>query len=372
MNIFFRSIIVLLAALLTGCIEPFVFDVEKKEPPLVIESYISNISYNETREYPSDGRFFTTKLRYGQAVSNRGENVSGAQVLLISDEGDSWIYTEIHNKPGVYMLFDPNFKAQNDVAYKLQITLTNDDQFESEWEKMTASNTGMSDVSITESIRYKSEFRDAGQNQVIVPVRGVNLEVELPENPSGEKKYFKWEYEAAWIYLAGRLDSSSPYYRCYVRGNSYLSQYTIAEDVKGNYSQDLVFIDVDDNHRLAEGISILVKQLEISQSYYNFLKELEEQSISGGIFDAPPYNLKTNYRHLQNERPVFGYFSVVHEQARRIQFSGDDLSFQVDNSTREPCRSAIPPYPPGDPCDNCLNYNYGGDPSTVKPFWWVN
>lgn len=59
--------LLLLYSLLAGsCIEPFTFEVKNEEPPLVIESYISDVSYNESLQYPSDGRYFTTKLSFGK------------------------------------------------------------------------------------------------------------------------------------------------------------------------------------------------------------------------------------------------------------------------------------------------------------------
>lgn len=371
MSKFFIYFILLVSIFYTGCIEPFSFDVENVEAPLVIESYISNVSYNESVKFPSDGRFFTTTLRFGQNLSGKGQNAEGAQVRLISENGEIWYYTEIHSTPGTYVLLDPDFKAIAGMNYKLHITLKNDDQYESEWESFEENNNRMGNVSFVETERYETQFRPGDASPVIRSVRGINLTVNLPEFNSEEKSYYKWEYESTWIFVAGRLSRENPFYRCWVLGNSYLSQYNIAEVNSGGFDQELVFINVESNERVAENLSVLVKQFRISKEYYNFLNELNEQSQAGNIFAAPPYNLKTNYKSINKQKPVFGFFSVVHEEARRIYFSEDDLSYPISNSTEEMCKSAIPPYQPGDPCDNCLNYSLGGVATLSKPFWWT-
>lgn len=367
-----RYISVLFIGLCTlnlSCIEPFSFDVDNVEAPLVIEAYISDVSYKETINYPSDGRYFKVNLRYGQRILSKGQTVKDAVVTLISEKGDRWLYSAVQNKLGTYILSDPNFKAVAGIKYKLHILLTNGEEFESEWVGFDPTFRPMGNISFIETERYENEFR-AGQEKPVVRLKkGINLTVEIPENLV-EKTYYKWEYDATWIYIAGKLPPRHPNYRCWVRSNgTYLSQYSIAEINTGRFSQELVFISVESNFRVAEGLSVLVSQQIISKEHYNFLSELEEQSLTGSIFSPPPYNLKTNYHHINGEKQVFGFFSVVHEEAKRFYFSEDDLSYSISNSTVEACR-ALPMTYPGDPCVNCLNYNYGGTPTLTKPFWW--
>ena len=80
--------------ILSGCIEPYEFRIENKAPTLVVEGFISNVSYNETLQYPSDGRFFTVKLRLTSDVINvSDEVVEHASVTLVSDAGEEWEYS---------------------------------------------------------------------------------------------------------------------------------------------------------------------------------------------------------------------------------------------------------------------------------------
>ena len=43
---------------ITSCVELYEFDVNANTSTLVVEGYISDKSFIDTRTYPSDGRFF--------------------------------------------------------------------------------------------------------------------------------------------------------------------------------------------------------------------------------------------------------------------------------------------------------------------------
>ena len=47
------------------------FLIENEQPSLVVEGYISDKSYNETLQYPGDGRCFSVKISYTSDVINR-------------------------------------------------------------------------------------------------------------------------------------------------------------------------------------------------------------------------------------------------------------------------------------------------------------
>ena len=351
-----------------SCIEPFSFDIENSSQPLVIESYISNVSYIESIEQPSVGYFFTTKLHYGQDIYGKGEKANGAIINLIEEGGGSWQYTEWES--GEYRLFDTQFKASGSSRYKLEITLANNDRFESDWESLTAADHSVENLTFIETERF--ETRLSNGEKIIYEVKGIKLQVVVPKKSTSDKRYYMWQYKPTWIYEAGRLDSTSELFKCWVTGNSYLSQYHIGEDNSGGYKKNLVFIKTEPNERVLRKISILVKQFVITKEYFSFLEELMGQGESSNILATPPYNLKSNFRAINNDYPVFGYFSVRNEAAGRMFFSVDDLLYYVDKDViKNNCLTARGPYGPDDPCDNCLNYRLGGTPSITPPEYWI-
>lgn len=114
---------------------------------------------------------------------NNGYNVIGAEVKLISEEGEIWYYNENYNEPGVYTLLDPDFKAIAGVKYKLYIN-KHGIEFESDWEFFPEKEyPSMGAVSFKEAERYKSEFRRIDEDPVVVSVKRYKINCRY----SGEK-----------------------------------------------------------------------------------------------------------------------------------------------------------------------------------------
>ena len=124
--------------LIAGCIEPYEFVVDDLAPSLVVEAYISDKSFNETRAYPSDGRYFTVKLSETGDVTNiRPKPVVNAVVEIETSEGEQFAYTE--GEAGIYSLLVGDFEARNGVGYRLRITAPDENVYESAWEELPES-----------------------------------------------------------------------------------------------------------------------------------------------------------------------------------------------------------------------------------------
>ena len=356
----------LLALLLfNSCIEPFSFAINEETKPLVIQSFISDVSYDETISYPSNGRYFQTILRYGQNLSRLGENVSGANVSLLDNTGNKWTYTEV--APGDYQLINPSFRALEGTEYKLEILMPNGDIFESDWEKLVDGTHEMGDIGFIEKTVIDTRWFD--DKKILEEVKGIDLTVDIPENKDESDRFLMWQFETVWIYLAGFLNDDNPFYQCWVTGNAYMSQYLTLTDHNGGYTNELLFIEYEWNERVAWELSILVKQFMISEEYYDFLQELDNRWEASQLFATPPFNLKTNYHGVNTENQVFGYFSVRKELAKRFYWSIDDLSYTFTRSPGDFCLG-VDVRDFENPCFNCLNYYYGGEASLTPPVWW--
>lgn len=363
--------VLLLVVMLTGCIEPYTFVIRNNDPTLVVEGFISDVSYNETLGYPSDGRYFTVSLRYTSDVSATNDKVvENASVRLVSDAGEEWAYTHSSRQAGSYILEDKDFKARPGTEYKLQINLTDGKSYESGWEKMPESAMDtMGALDFEETSRQVFEVQ-AGE-RVVVTRKGINLRIDLPGREPGNTVYYQWKFDPTWIYIAPLARSSQPDYKCWVTSRNYISSYALQIDHVGGYKKDLFFMEVDGNERVFERMSVLVKQYAMTEDYYFFWKEMQDQAEGGFIQDKPPYNLQTNFKALDSSERVSGYFGVVNEEAKRWYFSTKDLSYNVYNYLREECLKPYGPPAMGeiDPCESCLGY-IRGSTTTNKPSWW--
>jgi hypothetical protein len=364
--------ILLMIFSLSVCVEPYKFRIKDNNPSLVIEAQISNLSYNETLESPSEGRFFKVILRKTSDVVNiRDEVETGASVILESDKNEQWMYAESYEKPGKYLLYDDNFEAEESVQYRLKIRLSNGEEYESSWEglpKGEPQDTG--DITFKE--KTVQGYKYIAGDKEIRDIKGIDLYINLPENQQKETNFYQWSFDATWVYEAPFTSQHSSIKKCWISNKNYLSNYVLQNDNTGDYPQKLVFIETVNNDRIYKDFSLLITQIKMSESYYLFWEELQEQTKNGGLFDAPPYNLQSNFTAINSDKTVTGFFGVVDEKAIRWNFSISDLSYQVDDRTTELCSISYGPDGPGGPeCYNCLEYPYG-NASNIKPSWWDN
>ena len=350
-----------------SCIEPYDFVVHDDGHTLVVEAYITDKSFNETLTYPSDGRYFTTKLSYTSDVINiRPTLISGATVTLVDDRGEIWVYTESPKEAGMYKLLNDDFRALSGVTYKLQIMLPDESRYESSWEQFPVGPTPtVGEVTFNETEKQKYGI-EAGE-QALQTVKGIIANIGVPVNDTGMDIYYRWDYTPTWIYIAPLSSVSDPGNKCWATSNTYLPDYALQIDHAGGYTKELFFLQTIRNEKLFEDFSVLVTQYRLSEEYYSFWREMQEQ-VQGGLFDAPPYNLHTNIQSLGDDNLVSGYFGVAQEQAKRWYFNKGDLSYHVENTLKADC---LVDYhgPPAPECLDCREYSFG-TAVTVKPAWW--
>jgi hypothetical protein len=354
--------------ILCSCIDPYQFRIENNEPVLVIEAYISDKSYQQTKDYPSDGRYFEVRLHWSSDVKNiHDERISGASVLIVDDNNGEWVYTESQIEAGRYFLMDPDFQAKEGISYKLNVFLPDGSQFESVWESLPASTPlPMGEISFKETIRSRVEINNG--EEIILDEQGVDVVIDVPENES-KTIFYRWTYDPLWIYKSPMVSCAVEPNMCWVTNEALMTDFTLQEDHAGDYLKELFFIPTVRNEHIFYRFSVLINQQILSEEYYYFWKEMQDQTESNGLFDTPPFNLKSNFRSTEGEHRVVGYFGVVKEEARRWYFNKDQLSYTVENTALEDCINSStikgpPPY-----CCNCLEFN--GISTTTPPEWWV-
>jgi hypothetical protein len=338
------------------------------EPRLVVEAHISDKSFNESLNYPSDGRYFTAKLTTTSDVTNvRATPVQFATVQLLNDHGDVWEYIE--SAPGIYTLLDDGFSAEAGVQYKLTIKLSDERVVESEWESLPDTPPpAMGQISFQEEDiqKYKIELNET----VIVTAKALRTKIEIPQNTSGEALHYRWSFAPHWVYKAPLAPSSaSPGYICWIKDPNYIRNYALLQlNNSGNFSKDLFLIETVRNERIFEKFSALIVQHTMREDYYHFWKEMQEQNESGAIVTNPPFNLSSNFHALTDDKPIVGYFGVVQEQATRWYFDKTELSYYVDNTLMKDC--TVPFQDPAPECFDCREYSFGVA-TNVKPSWWI-
>lgn len=349
--------------LISGCVDPYQFRISDQTNGVAVDAYLSNKSFNDSRAYPSEGRHFYVRLsRTSDVINTRSEKISQATVMLESSEGGAWSYTEAPEQPGEYRLLDDDFRAEENVQYRLSITTVNDQRITSDWQSLPPGAPEMGDISFRESTAPSIVLGN------VVQKRGITPFINLPPNPTGTPLYYRWTYLPTWEFVAPLIPASSANFKCWATSNLYLPSFVLLRDDDGGYAKDLPFIQTDDNERILHEFSMLVEQQTMTAELFNFWREMQELNQTDGIFSQPPYNLKSNYTS-SDDSPVFGYFGVVRAQARRWYFNRQDLSYSVNDwwpdVCNEPCIGCPPPA-----CLNCLRYEFQTSITNQKPEWW--
>ncbi|MCV9388296.1 DUF4249 domain-containing protein [Reichenbachiella ulvae] len=361
--------IILIALFWASCISTYEFEVNEVEKALVVEGFISDQSYSDLNMEPTDPRYFDIKLSWtGQVKNSLNEKVRGAEVIIHSDQNQSWDYSE--TDAGVYQLFYEDFKAEQDQQYQLEIILPEGDVFYSEW-------VGLPSSSLTGTLKYEEIEKDIYSielgEEIIIKAKGLQLKVDMPENitPSSTE-YYKWDFDITYGFVA-RLNptQTDPNYRCWITEELFYPGFEVAEFDQPGTSHEMVFVNtaVDKIH---EGLSVLVRQHAMAESYFSYWNDIKRQEEQEGLFAPPPYNLKTNMSSNNPNVPVYGYFGAVSESYYRWIFNPKMVSYNIiyPESLRSSCNIPLPP----PSCYDCRQAELvvRSRITNQKPWWWNN
>ena len=355
--------------LAAACVEPYNFVIRDNEPSLVVEAFLSDKSYNETVNYPSDGRYFSVKLSYtGDVINIRSKPISYASVELQTDHGETLQYSESPAVAGIYELLHEDFKAEPGVRYRLRIQLPNEEVYESAWESLpSAEIPPMGEIDFEEFMMQK--YAIEANEEVVVTVKAVRTKIQVPENTTGSPLFYRWSFMPHWIYIAPLSPSVVlPGHTCWINTPFYLRNYAVQKDFVGGYKKELFAMETVRNDRIFHKFSALIVQQAMTEPYFNFWSEMREQNQEASIVDKPPFNLPTNYYSVDGEKRVAGFFGVVNEQATRWYFTKSELSYFVENTLKADCEASFGG-PPAPECFDCRQYSRG-DATNVKPTWW--
>ncbi len=283
----------LLLAMMSACVD--VIDVKLDEEDLdlvVVEAYITtkaedNVSVRMQRTTEVDDT--TSNPAINNAIVKISDDAATPNTVILEEQGTS----------GRYFLPDGvDYPGVIGRTYTLTIILTDG--------TVITSTDYLAEVTDIDSIKVNS-YEMFNEDYLAVFCSA--------QDPVGKGNYYMWS-----VYING--DELSD--------NEYLS---IAEDelVDGNYIEDyMVILDTekeDEDNVLHLGDTIVVEQLSISQSVFEFYSAVYEQNSIGSMFSVPPANLPSNLSASDNQI-IVGLFS-----ARDVATSKKHIITQDDIDT---------------------------------------
>lgn len=331
--------------LLFGCVENF-------DAPQNFETknYYS-VTGILTNELPAKVLIFKTT---GYNLSNLDSlSINNAEVKMYDDLENFEILQAQGN--GVYIGNCPGVASR---FYHLEIKLNNGDFIVSKPEKMREP-TIISDLSIIQAIDY-------GKDYLGEQIKLDGLKVRLSLNEESENRFFKWQYNGTYI-TKSPLSLNYPNI-CYIYENlAWIDIGKSTSNDKAKLIQELFFIKPEVKYVF--GYSLQITQYAISETAYNYWKDVKDQQDNvGSIFDPPPTQILGNLQLTQSDEPVLGYFEVAAITSKRIMI--DSSYFKTPPAAT--FAACYPIDPSATPPAWCIDCSVLLNSSRIKPDFWPN
>ncbi|UXX77931.1 DUF4249 domain-containing protein [Reichenbachiella carrageenanivorans] len=363
--IYHFSLIVLM--LTFSCVERYEFPItDDGRTGLVVEGFVSDLSYSDIQSMPLDQRYFTITLRESNAISSQSiKPVTGAHVELVSDANEFWDYAE--SGDGIYTLYYDDLKIDPNKKYKVSITLSDGNSFESSFESAPA----VSPVGKTAMIEtFETVYETQGGETVITTEEAIQINLDLPVvQPATETLYAKWDFLTTFGVRARFVDSPNDIrYKCWATSIYENPGFLMYQGKGGGVSK--MFTVLLTNEELHDGYSTLIRQQSMNKEGFLYWSDIQKQTEQADLFAPPPYNLISNITAVNSDTPVFGYFGVVREQYYRWNFMKSDLSkpFPYPEALTRSCELA---FEPSRVCFDCREFSgLGITNNPNQPWWW--
>ena len=299
--------------LLSDCVQQYVSPYKSPVTGyLVVEGYISGngpTQYSLSRTIPLPGDS-TIPL------------VTGAQVQV---EGtDNSVYPLTEQGYGQYGV--PSLPLSTTVQYRLRISIPSGEAY------------------LSSFVPYKPTPPIDSVNWTYNQSTGVTIYVNT-HDPTNSTRYYQWTYDQTYEYTSAE---SSEY--IYIPSTNSIVARTPAQEnfycwmdapltnilvgTSAKLAQDQIYefplVNIPlSSQPLSVEYSILVSQYALTDSGYNFLEMMQQNTESlGSIFDVQPSEITGNIHSLSNPtEPVIGFISASTLQQERIFISREQLSY---------------------------------------------
>jgi hypothetical protein len=313
------SILFVILTCFIGCVQPFEVDFPENDKILVISGVLTNAD-----------KIHYVNISYTRSLNEASDipDVIDAEVSVEDEFGNVVIY--LQEGTGRY-ISPTGFKAEIGVKYQLKV-LHEGQLFVSEQVKL---------VSPTEIENVHWDPKEVIDSDLEEVVHGAQFFIDSEES---QNKYFRYEWEGTHLIIPPFSATHEVVDRqiveidfvptpCYSTGysNNLLLATTIGLSQPRVLDVPIHFIPETDS-RLRHAYSLLVRQYSLTESAYNYYKQLKDNNeSSGSFFDAQQGSIVGNIKNDSDpESLVLGYFEVSGESSKRKKFTrGSDFKSQI-------------------------------------------
>ncbi|MEL7531712.1 MAG: DUF4249 domain-containing protein [Bacteroidota bacterium] len=343
----FLPAMILLAMLLTACIDEVDFPIDREEPLVFVDGMISDSLDT-----------YTIRLGYSAELGEGNDNIlipiADAEVTVQDEQGN--LVAFIPDGNGLYQATMAGVPGR---AYQLKARLAGGREIESEMEVLPPSIPISSLKAEVEVEEFLNTFNNLSIRESLVLRASSDI-------PSGERPYLRWQVRGEYEFREGYPGALSTKW-CYIPDKVDINQLNIFDSrlLAGDELREQEILTTDYNYRFAYMYCFHVQQLRISEKEFNYWSQIALLlNRSGSLFDPPPGNIRGNMYDAQDDsKAVLGFFSVAGASYKRQFISRDTTNIYIDDRCRFQFNVPTP-----QACIDCLTL----DGSKVeRPDYWI-
>jgi len=311
-----RNIFLLITAyIFASCIDRFEVAVPRQEGILVVEALLlDSAQYQYVKLSSSD-------------TTGAAQPINHATVTLHGADEMEWSF--YLSNEGEYRPFPAPINLRPGDIFQIEILVGDSIRALSSWETVPARVAA--GPTILEP-KFKTVVNDLGFESTL---KGVEIIASTASMPTDEV-YLRWDYEVTYGYDAPwASDLCAECHYCFIvegsKGLNETSEVLKSESkVLGGRSLDFVLI----SEKFAIRYAVLVKQISITRSAYQYYRSIYQlNTASGSIFDPPPAVIVGNLKNVLNEdNPVYGFFEVGTYSESSATVTAPDIPFLIPSS----------------------------------------
>lgn len=286
-----------------SCLEEFNAGTTEFEDLIVIEATLSDETTFQT--------VLLTRTFKIDETQNQQEKESGANVQIVSG---STIYNFTETSPGNYTS-NVQFRAELNTDYQLLVTTQNGREYQSEIAQLKSETSNIEDL---------YAVREVNENGF----DGISIYLDSYD-PTGNSRYYTFDFEETYRIIVPNDPPSDPNnpitqtqeertcYNTVTSSGRLLTNTSLSSEDR--LSRYLITFVPNEDLKLNNRYSILVRQYTNNRNHYNFQKQLSELSSAEIFSPVQPGFVKGNISSVNNSNErVLGYFEVASVRERRI------------------------------------------------------
>lgn len=316
MNAIYKYLIIIFSAcVINSCLDEIDLNIDNDTQYVVIDGYISNRLDDYTIR-------LATSAIIGVGNDNIFEDISGATIQVIDENGTTVNFIESAENPGSYI---GRMSADPDLAYEIFVQLENGEIIRSEPAKSLASPAI---DSLTYEVKSIEEINGAG-NPVTTDYIDIFVNTTVTDI---DKPFLRWRAEGIYEFKELYPMALNPR-KCYVSNNIDLNTIrTLSTDeLNSNVLTDEFVVRTVLDLRFNSLYCFHVDQFSISEEEYNYWLNVQKLvELEGALFDPPPGELKNNlYSESDPDKIILGYFSVSSSNQARIFIGPQEIGYTI-------------------------------------------